>query len=403
MAPMGVGSIICRFAGNTNLMPKDTPNAPAVTTPAHTRQYWTFQFAGWSAMALLSYLSLTVWYNPGEFAPALHTLLQSALGIVVSHPLRSVGKRLWQAPIATRIALNALAVVTASLVWSALRIQTFTWLTGEVIPAADYGGWIFASVIVFGAWSFCYHAFRYYRQSLEQRRLATEAQNAALRAQAKAQHESFKRLEAEKLFRDSQLRMLKYQLNPHFFLNALNSVSSLVRKGDSDDAMRMLARIGDFLRLALADPEQVHQPLVDELDALQTYLDIERVRFGDRLITEFDVSSDTLDVPVPCFLLQPIFENAVKHAVGVSLKPTTIRLRTRLDGDALEIVVTDDGPGVPVSADTEYGGGRGDGGIGLLNVRQRLESAYGEGFVLSIANVRSESGLKVSIRIPAGR
>ncbi len=379
-------------------MPRDAEN-PSAAAPSHTRQYWTFQIAGWSAMALLSYLSLTVWYNPGEFAPAVHTLLQSALGIVISHPLRSVGKRLWQAPIAARIALNALAVIIASLIWSALRIQTFTWLTGEEIPVADYGGWVFASVIVFGAWSFCYHAFRYYRQSLEQRRVATEAQNAALRAQAKAQHESFKRLEAEKLFRDSQLRMLKYQLNPHFFLNALNSVSSLVRKGDSEDAMRMLARIGDFLRLSLADPEQVHHPLADELDALETYLDIERVRFGDRLRTEFEVAPDTLDATVPSFLLQPIFENAIKHAVGVSLDPTTIRLKTHSAEGNLFITVTDDGPGLQATATPVTG----EGGIGLLNVRQRLQSAYGGSFEFTLTDASAEGGLRVAVRIPLTR
>lgn len=364
--------------------------------PAHTRQYWTFQIAGWSAMALLSYLSLTVWYNPGEIAPALHTVLQSALGIVVSHPLRAIGKRLWQAPIMSRVALNALAVILASLAWSALRIRTFTWLTGEEIPPSDYGGWIFASVIVFGAWSFCYHAFRYYRQSLEQRRLAAEARNSALMAQTRAQQESFKRLEAEKLFRDSQLRMLKYQLNPHFFLNALNSVSSLVRKGESDNAMQMLARIGDFLRLSLADPEEVRHPLADELDALETYLDIERIRFGDRLRTEFDIAPDTLAVSVPSFLLQPLFENAIKHGVGKSLEPVTISLAARISDEQLQIRVIDDGPGLAQEHDIETGAG----GIGLINVRQRLESAYDENFEFELGSSET-GGVSISICLPA--
>lgn len=370
--------------------------AAGAKAPAYTRQYWSFQIAGWSAMALLSYLSLTVWYNPGEVAPALHTVLQSALGIVVSHPLRTIGKRLWQAPIAARVALNALAVILASLAWSALRIRTFTWLTGEEIPPSDYGGWIFASVIVFGAWSFCYHAFRYYRQSLEQRRLAAEAQNTALLAQTRAQQESFKRLEAEKLFRESQLRMLKYQLNPHFFLNALNSVSSLVRKGHSEDAMQMLARIGDFLRLSLADPEEVHHPLADELDALETYLDIERIRFGDRLRTQFDIAPEALHASVPSFLLQPLFENAIKHGVGKSLEPVTISLQTRIRDGLLHINIVDDGPGLPEGYDTDAGRG----GIGLLNVRQRLESAYDKDFALELT--RSDTGgVAISIRLPA--
>ena len=368
----------------------------AISTPdSHSRQYWSFQLAGWSAMALLSYLSLTVWYNPGQFAPALHTLLQSALGILVSHPLRSVAKGTWQAPMSRRIVLNAMAVIAASLVWTALRIVTFTWLTGVVIPPADFGGWIFASVIVFGAWSFCYYAFRYYRQSLEQRRLATEAQNDALRAQAKAQHENFKRLEAEKLFRDAQLRMLKYQLNPHFFLNALNSVSSLVQRGDRDAAMGMLARIGDFLRLSLADPEELQHTLAEELGGLDIYLDIERVRFGERLRTIIEVDDDAMDAILPSFLLQPIFENAIKHAVSKTLDPVTIALRGRMSDGALHLVISDDGPGLDAAATAE-GSGR---GIGLLNVRQRLESAYGDQFHLALSNGEG-GGLTITIRIP---
>ncbi len=376
-------------------MPHDAEGQDNSTPAIYSRQYWTFQLAGWSAMALLSYLSLTVWYNPGQFAPALHTLLQSAIGILVSHPLRSVAKGTWQTPMSRRIVLNALAVIAASLVWTALRIVTFTWLTGEVIPPADFGGWIFASIIVFGAWSFCYHAFRYYRQSLEQRRLATEAQNAALRSQAKAQQENFKRLEAEKLFRDAQLRMLKYQLNPHFFLNALNSVSSLVRKGDRDAAMGMLARIGDFLRLSLADPEELQHTLAEELGGLDIYLDIERVRFGERLRTVIEVGEDAMDAMLPSFLLQPIFENAIKHAVSKTLDPVTISLRGSVTEDALQLEISDDGPGFDASASTEGS----TQGIGLLNVRQRLESAYGEQFYLAFENCES-GGLTISIRIP---
>lgn len=366
--------------------------------PAPSRQYWTFQVAGWSAMALLSYLSLTVWYNPGEFAPALHTVLQSLLGMVVSHPLRAVARATWQAARVPRTVINALAVVVASLVWTALRIETFTWLTGEVIPATDWGGWIFASVIVFGAWSFCYHAFRYYRQSGEQQRLRVEAQNAALRAETKAQSESFRRLEAETLFRDAQLRMLKYQLNPHFFLNALNSISYLVSQGDQRGAMDMLARIGDFLRVSLADPEEIRHSLTEELDALDIYLGIEKVRFGDRLRTQFHVGAGAGEAEVPSLLLQPLFENAIKHGVGRQLAPTTITLEARRVGDRLELCVCDDGPGI---ADEESSAGEDSGshGIGLLNVHQRLASAYGEDFTFSLTN-RPGGGAEVRISLP---
>lgn len=357
------------------------------------RQYWTFQFAGWGAMALLSYLSLTVWYNPGQLAPILHTLLQSLLGVVVSHPLRWIATKSWQESFELRALLNGAAVIAASLVWTGMRITTFTWLTGEVIPFQDWGGWAFASVIVFGAWSFCYHAIKYYRLSSEQRRLAAEAQTAALRAQTQAQHESFKRLEAEKLFKETQLRMLKYQLNPHFFLNALNSVSALVMRGDKQGAMEMLARIGDFLRVSLDDPEEVQHTLDEELEALSLYLSIEKVRFGERLQTRFDIDDAARGILLPNLLLQPIFENAVKFAVSEKREPTKIALSAVVEQGDLILRIIDDGPGIGTDDNTTD-----KMGIGLANVRQRLESTFGNRFEFSLRNA-APTGLEVEIRV----
>jgi two-component system, LytTR family, sensor kinase len=364
-----------------------------------SNQYWTFQIAGWSAMALLSYLSLTIWYNPGQLAPAAHTVLQSLLGIVVSHPLRWVATRTWQMPLARRALINGGAVFIASMVWTQLRIESFTWLTGEAIPTEDWGGWIFASVIVFGAWAFCYHALKYYRQSSQERRLASEAQNEALIASARAQQESFKRLEAEKLFREAQLRMLKYQLNPHFLLNALNSASALVQKGDREAAMDMLARIGNFLSASLAHPEEVQHTLAEELDDLDTYLSIEKVRFGERLRTQFDIDPDARDIMVPSLLLQPLFENAIKFAVGARIAPTLISFQARLVGRELRLRLSDDGPGMDES---ELENSESSWGIGMMNVRQRLESAFGEGFTFQLSQAEP-SGLVIEITLSDAR
>lgn len=188
----------------------------------------------------------------------------------------------------------------------------------------------------------------------------------------------------------------KYQLNPHVFLNALNSVSALVQKGDRDAAMGMLARIGDFLRLSLADPEETHHTLVEELDALRVYLDIERIRFGDRLKTDFQIEEEAKTATLPSFLLQPIFENAIKHAVGKSLEPTSVSLRAEIKGRDLCLTIRDSGPGV--SSDDPQSEERQ--GIGLFNVRERLTSAYGQAFQLTLENVKP-SGLEVSIQLPA--
>ena len=379
----------------------DTPNSLFKTlgmgTAPDSRQYWLFQVAGWSAMALLSYLSLTLWYNPGQLTPAVHTVLQSALGIFVSHPLRWVASGTWNMPLLRRVLVNGAAVLMASLVWTLLRLYAFTMLTGEAVPLSDWGGWMFASVIVFGAWTFCYYALKYYRHWITEHQLAVEAQNTALKANEVAQREKMRRLEAEKLMRDTQLRMLKYQLNPHFLFNALNSVSWLVRKGDAPGATDMLARIGNYLRVTLDHSDEIQHSLQDEIDTLNLYLGIEKVRFGDRLQVSFDVDEGARDAAVPSLLLQPLFENSIKFAVSRSVEPTAIHLAARLDGGRLELTIRDDGAG-------RAGAGRDEGeetqGIGLLNVMQRLKSAYGEACDIESGPL-DPHGFRVRIEMPA--
>ena len=361
------------------------------------RQYWLFQVTGWSAMALLSYLSLTLWYNPGQLAPVLHTIVQSVLGIFVSHPLRWVASGTWNMKLLQRIVLNAVAVLAASLVWTLLRLYSFTWLTGEPIPLSDWGGWMFASVIVFGAWSFCYYALKYYQHWIREHQLAVEAQNRALKANELAQHETLRRLEAEKLIRDTQLRMLKYQLNPHFLFNALNSVSWLVRKGDAGGATDMLARIGNYLRVTLDHSEDVQHTLQEELDTLDLYLGIEKVRFEDRLHIEFDVDEAARQVAIPCLLLQPLFENCIKFAVSQTVHPTNISLEAHLSSGRLNLSVRDDGPGRAGPAENADDDTH---GIGLLNVKERLKSTYGNACQITYGPA-DPHGFAVEISFPA--
>lgn len=366
--------------------------------PTNTRQFWTLQIAGWTAMSVLSYLSLTLWYNPGQLAPFLHTILQSVIGIFVSYPLRWVGSSAWNMPPLPRVLVNAAGVAAASVVWTILRIYSFTWLTGEPIPLSDWGGWMFASVIVFGSWTFCYHALKYYRHFLTEHQLAVEAQNAALRANEVAHHETLRRLEAEKLFQDTQLRMLKYQLNPHFLFNALNSVSSLVRKGEAAAATDMLARIGDFLRMTLDHSDEFQHTLADELATLDLYLGIEKVRFRDRLKIVIEADEDTLQLEVPSLLLQPLFENSIKFGVSRALTPTTISFRAQVVESRLCLTIQDDGSS-PEKHDTAPSPNEAQ-GIGLINVRSRLQSAYGEDFNFE-AGRTDPKGFRVSIAFPA--
>lgn len=362
--------------------------------PAELPGYWWFQIAGWSAFALVSILSLNVWYNPGELVPAMHSIVQSAIGILVSHPLRFAARRTWNLPFRARIALNGAAVLIASQIWTVLRLLAFTAMTGEVIDREDWGGWIFGSLTVFSSWAFCYHAIKYYKEWAGQRELSIKAQNAALEAEANANREHIKRLEAENLVRDSRLQLLNYQISPHFFFNALNSVTALVQRGDRTGAIEMLSRIGDFLRISLESSEPEHS-LVDEVHIANLYLGIEKIRFGDRLVAHFEIAPAAQLTMIPSLLLQPLLENCVKHAVGKSLSPTVISLRARIANERLQVIVSDNGTGAP----TKRAAGDPPGGIGLNNVEGRLQSVYGEDYRFAASHSDS-GGFEVLIELP---
>ena len=361
-----------------------------------TQQYWIFQLAGWCAMAILTYLSLNIWYTPGEWAPVVHSILQSIAGMIISLPLRYIVIASWNKSALSRLLFNGTAVLIAAIIWTVWRVNSFTWLTGEVIELADWGGWINASVIVFTAWLFCYYALRYYRESLEKERQAAEAQRAVLEAQANEERANFKRVEAEKHFHETQMRLLKNQLNPHFFLNALNSVSALIVRNDKTAALEMLARIGDFLRTSLANPEELHHTLEEELAALDLYLGIEKIRFGERLQTRFDIDPEALKATVPSLILQPLFENAIKHAVSKSQKPTLIEFNARIEDGSLLLELSDDGPGSTGRPDlqTFQEGSQ----IGLKNVQKRLQSAFSDKFSLEFGPGK-DTGFDVRISI----
>jgi two-component system LytT family sensor kinase len=189
---------------------------------------------------------------------------------------------------------------------------------------------------------------------------------------------------------EARLAALKRQMNPHFLFNTLNSISSLMYV-DPDAADAMLARLSELLRLALdADGEQ-EVPLARELAMLSRYLEIERIRFEDRLRVEMDVAPSLLDARVPVLSLQPLAENAIRHGIARCPEGGMLRVRAARDDGHLRLAVENDGPGL-------LSGEAGD-GIGLANLRARLEQLYGPAQRLDLAD-RPEGGVRVEITIP---
>lgn len=190
---------------------------------------------------------------------------------------------------------------------------------------------------------------------------------------------------------EAQLQSLQRQLQPHFLFNTLNAISGLMRT-DVDAADRMMDRLGDLLRMALDSAAVQEVPLQDELDMLRKYLEIEQVRFGDRLTVSIHAEPDTLGAQVPNFLLQPLVENAVRHGIAPHTHPGHVDVDARRVDERLVIRITDSGKGVAPDYLTLL-----NQGVGLTNTRARLQHLYGDRHECVFSNA---GGFCVTISIP---
>ncbi len=192
----------------------------------------------------------------------------------------------------------------------------------------------------------------------------------------------------------ANLKALKMQLHPHFLFNTLNSVAALVRKGDNKTAIKMLVRLGDFLRLALENKGVQEIPIEQELDFLERYLDIEKIRFGDRLTVSVRCEPDARGAYVPNMILQPLVENAIHHGIGPNAEHGRIEVEASRADATLTLVVRDNGTGMSQEAT-----GRSGKGVGLANTTERLSNLYNKDHALSFRNLE-QGGLEVEIQIP---
>lgn len=210
-------------------------------------------------------------------------------------------------------------------------------------------------------------------------------------ARAAERREGAYRLAAEQ----AELRSLRYQINPHFLFNTLNSLSALVMTGRHDDAETMIQTLSTFYRHTLSGDPTSDLPLADEIELQQLYLKIEAVRFPDRLTCQIEVDDDVADAMVPGMILQPLVENSVKYAVAASQAKVTIGVRARREGEQLVVTVSDDGPGTRVA-------GTQSSGIGLANVKHRLRARFGAAGTVE-SGQRPGGGYSTTVRMPLER
>lgn len=191
----------------------------------------------------------------------------------------------------------------------------------------------------------------------------------------------------------SQLNALKSQLRPHFLFNTLNTISTLILKVENAEAQRMLALLNDLLRTTVFESERQEISLEEELRFVNHYLEIEKVRFSDKLVVREDIAGDTLNAQVPNFLLQPIVENAIYHAIAPKISNGIIWITSRKDDGHLSLFVQDNGPGITSAKKKTREG------IGLKITKERLVHLFGNNHTFELENV-STGGVRVIIRIP---
>jgi signal transduction histidine kinase len=348
------------------------------------RAFWNLQFIGWGGSALLRAMTNIANGKPEQI---VLTVIATVTGFSISLVLSVIyGQLINRRPLATwglsTLALAVAVIVSATINGWTMSISTGSGLAQTVLSA------FYLDMPLLGAWSALYYAVNYYLQVEQQadrlERLETQATSA-------------------------QLAMLRYQLNPHFLFNTLNSISTLVLLKQTEPANAMLTRLSGFLRHTLVSQPGGKVTVAQEVETLKLYLDIERMRFEERLRTVFNIDPAAADALIPSFLLQPLVENAVKYAVSPQEEGARISLSAQLVGQRLRLTVSDTGPGLqgrspratlPIAM--AGAGNTVSTGVGLANIRDRLAQAYGEDHLFDI-RTPPEGGFTVVIEIPHER
>ena len=341
-------------------------------------QFWTLQIVGWSGWVVLFTIRDFYWGQPLERVTLLG--VQALAGLILTTGLRYIYQAVWEHPIRTRIMVVVGASYLMAAIWQPVKnyFQFAYYDDYRAVEAygqlAYFSGIIGYSYFLILCWSGLYFALKFYRL---------------------LQQQVQKSIKAESMAHEAQLRMLRYQLNPHFLFNTLNAISTLILSGDNKIANEMLSKLSNFLRYSLDKDPMGKVDIDHEINTMKLYLEIEKVRFDERLQLEFNVEDEVKTALVPSLLLQPLVENSIKYAVANSEKGGKITIGARAVAGNLLLEVSDNGPGL------EFISGQMPvfSGVGIVNTRERLEAIYGLRHSIKFNQVLP-SGLMIEIRIP---
>jgi two-component system, LytTR family, sensor kinase len=335
--------------------------------------FWSLHAAGWAAYGITQYFGALLYEKPASYARVI--VVSALAGFVLSMPMRYIYQRLSNRQPRTMI-LGVLATcyVTALGLRFVINLsyKTFVEPDWQARTLFEFFGGALSTTYLLLCWSVLYFGIKFYESQRKQ-------EEAMLKAVALAQ--------------EAQLKMLRYQLNPHFLFNTLNAISTLILDNQNRMANQAVARLSEFLRYTLDQDPMKKVTLRQELEALDLYLGTERLRFAERLRLEYAIEEPAMNALVPSLLLQPLIENALKYAVSSREQGGLVRIEGRTHEGWLELAVVDDGPGLREGAPTTERRG-----VGLRNTSERLAVLYGDNRRFSVSN--ANPGLRVEMALP---
>jgi two-component sensor histidine kinase len=354
--------------------------------------FWILHVGGWAAWGIFGKYLYTATMLGDDVVPgyAAYVAVITICGMIIALPLRYVYHFFWNRAIWIQSIGLLGGSALAGYLWIKIRSYFYMgWIenpeemasyseklgeAAEIYWKMSFVESYVGSITTMLTWSALYFAIKSYR-------VFQDVRESALKSAAMA-HEA-------------QLKMLRYQLNPHFLFNTLNAISTLVLEQNTELANRMVTKLSSFLRYSLDNDPLQKISLDQELQALQLYLDIEKVRFEERLSLEVDIEDAARDALIPSLLLQPLIENAIKYGIARAEGGGHLKISAKVFAGDLLMEVSDDGPGCELVNNAIPDAK----GVGLRNTRERLATLYGSEHSIKLSQT-DPHGLTICIRIP---
>ncbi len=365
--------------------------SPNITKPS----FWLLHSVGWFVYWLLFLIENTVLSFGSsiskDYLIGIPLLVSASMAAILTIPLRYLYRGFWRFSPQKILLLVILSCVVVALIWTPAKSIAMWIIHPLVNPELDhskveksinifnYFSGLTYSLAMILAWSTLYFSVNFYFRLVNEKEM---------------------HLAAVRLSHSAQIKMLRYQINPHFLFNTLNAISTLVLMGNKEKANGMLVRLSTFLRFSLDNDPEKKVVLYDELKALMLYLEIEKTRFDERLNIQLDIDEATKNLLVPSLILQPLVENSIKYSIAKMPSGGEIAIKAAVDETFLQLDVADNGPDghasiskIHCNADAKAKG------VGLRNIKERLAVLYPKHHQFMVQE-NTPQGLKVCIRIP---